>query len=130
MRIYHLVEGSSPENLNMEVDRLLENGWDCWGNPFAMEAEFDANVIAVHFFQAVVKTDYDPREEARKLQKENGIINEQEIVGFAVGAPEMSALHSADTPDGGSTPPRGVPTYQNWRQLIDEIFEGFKKRTV
>jgi hypothetical protein len=80
-RQYKLIECAYSDELSAVVSRHLADGWDCWGNPFAQEAEYDGNVRDIHYCQAVVRTT-EPGEPA----------------GYAVGSPELEHARANHEP--------------------------------
>lgn len=52
---YKLIEQAYSAELTRAVMQHLQEGWDLYGNPFAVEAEYDGQVRDIHFFQAVIR---------------------------------------------------------------------------
>jgi hypothetical protein len=82
---YELLKSDTYFLLSALVTGHLADGWDLWGNPFALEAEFDAEVRNIHYFQAVVRL----VEEDRGRKTEDRAESEKQPAGFTVLVPMM-----------------------------------------
>jgi hypothetical protein len=81
---YRIVRGDS-EDLSIAVTNALADGWELWGNPFAVEIKSIYQIGTSHdFCQAMVRQVENMQEKA-------------------------SASHAADAADGGSKPPQLEP---------------------
>jgi hypothetical protein len=78
---YKIVHGETPEQLSALVNEHASQGWELWGNPFALEAEFDADIRDTRYHQAMVR--FNLREKTEKIN---------EAAGFKVGVPETPKI--------------------------------------
>jgi len=94
-REYKLIECRYSDELSRVVMQHLAEGWDCWGNPFAQEAEYDGDVRDIHYFQAVTRFQYEPGEMIKGEVMET---TDKPAAGYAVMTPEFH-MESARLPE-------------------------------
>ena len=81
-REYQLLEAGTTQDLGIKVTQHLDAGWETWGNPFGLEAEFDADIRDVHYYQAVV----------RYTETKTAVSS----IGYTVGVPETPEQAAGD----------------------------------
>jgi len=84
---YRLLERPSSEKLSDVVTERLADGWDLWGNPFAVEVEYFGQAKEVRYFQAMVRFDASGHAVAGKVETALG-----EPAGYSVQVPETPSM--------------------------------------
>jgi hypothetical protein len=112
---YQLQVAASPWRLSVAINACLADGWELWGNPFALVYPSSETIT---YCQAVVKIgeEKDWREETRKQSRP--------AAGYTVGTPEMPTPLPSASPHfekheiGGS---KQLPTAKDWTELFKAI---------
>ena len=81
---YELLEQKNLQELNRIVTEHLAAGWDLWGNPFVVVAEYGG--VSIHYFQALTQFDYGTGRKV--IYQEEHTLTDKPAAGYSVQVPE------------------------------------------